>query len=161
MISLYARSNTLISWAIRLFTWSPYSHVAVLEPSGKWVNEARYPKCRRVRLQSFLRDNSVVVSKAKPCSRPDLAIQWFREQTGYDPKYPNVESEGLPYDTLGIFGFLFHRNWTSPDKWFCSEAETMCYMKGHHESYDADEVNRITPFLSWILPGKILHRMKG
>jgi len=161
VIVLYCSSRTPISWAIRAFTWSNFSHVGVLETNGKWVNEARYPRCRRVRLKTFLKDNGVVQPKSENCPRPDLAEAWMRKQTGYDPAHPDRESEGLPYDLPAIFGFMFHRDWTEEYSWFCSEFKTMAFIKGHSAPFMADALNRITPFESWILAGQILPKLKG
>ena len=168
MIVYYARSHTLISLGIRLFSWSPWSHVGILEDNDKWVCEARYPRCRRVRVSTFLNDNGVVVPKEERCPRPDLATAWMRKQCGYDPKHPDEETDGLPYDLTGIFAFIFpliwwleKRDWTESDSWFCSEFKTWAFKVGHHETFRPEATNRITPFLSWILPGQILTRIKG
>lgn len=168
MIVYYARSCTLISLAIRLFTWSPFSHVAVLEPNDAFVCEARYPRCRRVRLQTFLDDNSVVVPKEEYCPRPDLATQWMRKQCGYEMAEPDKETEGLPYDLLGVFAFILpllwwlkKRDWTRPSRWFCSEFQTYAFAVGHRETYRPSAVNRVTPFMCWILAGRVKPPLKG
>jgi hypothetical protein len=168
MIVYYARSHTLISLLIRLFTWSPWSHVAVLEPNDEWVLEARFPRCRRVRLQTFLDDNDVVVPKEEYCPRPDLATQWGRKQCGYDPMKPDEESEGLPYDVMGVFAFMLpilwwieKRDWTRPGQWFCTEFKTFLFRMGYRNTFQEEATNRITPFLSWILAGRVLPRVKG
>jgi hypothetical protein len=114
-----------------------------------------------VKLKTFLDDNDVVQPKEERCPCPNLAVKWMRKQTGYDPQHPNQESVGLPYDSKGIVGFLFHRNWTEPDSWFCSEFRTMAFLKGGEESFMFSALNRITPFLCWILPGKGLPPLKG
>lgn len=168
MIVYYARSWTPISLLIRFFTWSPWSHVGMLEPNDEWVCEARFPRVRRVHLQTFLDDNDVVVPKEEYVPRPDLATQWMRKQAGYDPMHPDEESVGVPYDLMGIFAFILpilwwlkKRDWTKPGKWFCTEYKTFAFRMGYRMTFSEEATNRITPFLSWILNGRVLPRLKG
>ena len=141
MIVLFCRSKTISSWLIRQFTWSDYSHVAILEPDGDHVIEARWPEVRMCHLADVISDNHVVTAVDIPCADPQSAILWAWNQVG------------KPYDLLALFAFLFHRrNWISEGKWFCSELVAVAWAHGKSPLFQPDSVTRVTPGMLWDLP---------
>lgn len=131
---LFAKSNTPISMAIRVDTWSSCSHVALLEPDGKHVIEARFPQgVQRVTLEAFIADNTSVWCRDIPCRNEPAAIAWAKTQIGHK------------YDWSALLGFPLHRDWAHSGEWFCSELVAMAFEKGGSPLFNSDEINRITP----------------
>lgn len=104
---ILGKSNTLGSWAIRVFTWSNWSHC------GAIVNDVVY--------ESSASEGGVVKG----------SLSYFKKRY---PKHiiidiPHIgdfqrrliEQLGKPYDWGGIVKFVFRRDWSNPNKWFCSE----------------------------------------
>ena len=63
-----------------------------------------------------------------------------------------LQQIGKPYDWRALFGFLFHRDWTEPDSWFCSELVAWSAQQGGARWFRSDALNRITPWLISIVP---------
>jgi hypothetical protein len=159
MILLFARSRTLISWLIRLDTWSPWSHVAMLTPDGT-VIEARFPGLkallaklflrrpapgvREVALADFIADNGVIQPVVFPVKDVDAGMAWARTQVGCE------------YDWSGLFGFIVHRLWAHTKEWWCSELATMVLEKAFTPYLDPSAVNRATPQDLWQLAARRL-----
>lgn len=133
---MYSRSNTIGSWLIRLWTFSKWSHVAVL-------------------VDGF----SVIDSTAKYGGVRITSKEFFKsthEFEVYDIELPDEEAAitflfsqiGKKYDWTSIFGMIFQRNWQEDDKWFCSELLEAACVKGGKQRF-RDEVYRITPHQSW------------
>lgn len=130
---LYAKSDTPISLAIRVNTWSSCSHVALLEPDGMHVLEARFPRVRRVTVDTFLKDNGHVWCRDIPCRNEAMAIAWAKTQVGHG------------YDWSALAGFVVHRDWAHTGKWWCSEFVAMAFDIGGSPLFNSDSINRIVP----------------
>lgn len=131
---LYAKSSTLVSWAVRADTWSSCSHVALLESDGEHVIEARFPQgVQRVTLAAFTADNGFVWCREIPCKDEAAALAWAASQIGQ------------PYDWSALAGFVMHRDWASTGKWFCSELVAAAFDKGGSPLFNMDCLNRVTP----------------
>jgi len=53
---------------------------------------------------------------------------------------------GKPYDWRAIVNFGFHRDWRSPDSWFCSELVAWaCEAAGYPLLNPAEPHDRVTP----------------
>lgn len=101
---LFSRSRLPGSYLIRWLTFSQWSHVALLMDNGD-VIEATWPKVRKSNIKEFVR------------AHPDFVIRYL------DGDEDRVLSQiGKDYDISGLFMFLNPwRDWTTDDKWFCSE----------------------------------------
>ena len=138
---LFCRSNTFVSWAIRLLTWSEFSHVVLVTPTGTCI-EATWPRVHEVTRDFVNGDNDVVVEVELPCLDPVEATWWARGQIG------------KPYDWRALLGFLIHRDWTEGQHWFCSELVAAAFEEGGMPLFRAQVLSRVTPQAVWMLPGK-------
>lgn len=135
-------NGCLLSFAIRLLTWSKYSHIAILAPDNMTVYEAVWPRVRKTTLAELHREEAVIQAVEMHLARPDTAIAWLEQQVG------------KPYDWLALFSFIVHHDWASPKKWFCSELASMAWDKGGSPLFRRNAVYRISPGMMWLLPGK-------
>lgn len=101
---IFARNNySFISKLIRLYTWSDWSHVGVID--GDYVIEAIGNKgVERTRINAFKKRYD------ETCIR-------------YIPGNINKARAllGKEFDQKGLWGGLLHLRVQDPDKWFCSE----------------------------------------
>ena len=138
---LFCRSNSLISWLIRLITWSSFSHVVLLDPDGIRTVEATWPRVKEWTLAGVMGDNHVVQISSLPCANPEAAMAWARSQVG------------KPYDLLGIFGFLLHEDMHSPNRWWCSDLVAEAFEEGGTPLFREGSLARVDPQHLWLLPG--------
>lgn len=105
---IFARSNTIGSWLIRLLTFSKWSHVAAIMPNGL-VIEATWPEgVRRISMEALL--SSYPHTEVREINISPVGIDWLERQVG------------KRYDVTALFTFLNPwRKWRQDDKWFCSE----------------------------------------
>lgn len=137
MITLiFSSKNTIGSKLIRLFTWSRWSHVALLCPDNT-VIEATPPGVQRTYLRDFL--NEVT----------EYAIVSFLDMDPNPLIYVMSTQIGKKYDFIGALAIGFHRNWQDESKWVCSELITWGLEKIGHPIFRAEEVNKITPEDYW------------
>lgn len=140
MIVLFSTSKGPISAFIRFFTWSKWSHVAILD--GDYVIESRGGKgVVRTPLQLFLRRVSRVAAMRYPHVATDAAIAFARSQLGKG------------YDWGAIFGIGFRRNWGDRSKWSCVELATVAAHAANTPLLRCDEAWRHKPQELWLVPG--------
>ena len=137
---LFCRSKDLVSWLIRMFTWSSWSHVAILTPEGTAI-EATWPKVREVPVKTITDAHDEWRIVELPCADPDVAIRWARAQIG------------LRYDWTALAGFLVHHDWSEPFRWFCSELAAAAFEESGSPLFRGEVMRRITPEHLWMLPG--------
>lgn len=127
--ALLYQGRSLFSWAIRIKTWAPVSHVAVYMGQGV-VYESKEPN--GVRSYPFEREHLYAV--LRPSEPFDAA-----KATAY-----HNTVVGQKYDVWGLFRF-FCLGRQSTDKQFCSEYATRLYRAGgifpFNQDYDADLVS--------------------
>lgn len=138
---LFCRSRTVISWLIRLLTWSDWSHVVIVGPDGVNTVEADWPKVYIGTLIDARRTNDIVEEREFPCANPQAAWEWALAQAG------------KRYDWTALAGFLAHRDWAYPDRWFCSELAAAALQEGGSPRFREDSIDRVTPQMLWILHG--------
>jgi len=51
---------------------------------------------------------------------------------------------GKPYDTFGVLGLGFNRNWQDDRKWWCSEYTAMAALQGGYNGF-SNVMNTVTP----------------
>jgi uncharacterized protein YycO len=126
--------KSFVSEAIRLLTWSPYSHVEFLIPGegylGAHVNGG-------VLLRPFDYDNGCEFCFATVNCKPTVekaVLEYARAQLG------------KPYDLKAVLGIGFHRDWEQSGSWFCSELVAASFNAGGYPLVRASEkLDRITP----------------
>jgi len=141
---LFCRSRTPISWLIRQFTWSDWSHCVLVAPDGVSTVEARWPRVTRSTVEAVRKDNGIVAMVDLPCPYPDTAFNWACTQVG------------KPYDLRAIFGFILHREWRDDSRWFCSEFVAAAFDAAASPLLRPIALNRVTPQTLWMLPGRDL-----
>lgn len=131
MIVIFGRSRTLSSFAIRLFTWSRWSHVGVVD--GDNVIEATLKRGVSVTtLDEFKsRYHRTQIAEIPSC-------EGWRERLR--------ECIGDGYDWRGIFSLVFRSKWDDRGKWFCSEL--VAYASG---VVRGGRVSRVTPEHVWMI----------
>ena len=96
-------------WAIRIWTWSKYSHAELVIDGICYSSSVRDGgvRAKRINLDSGKWDVFDV-----PATQEDMeyALAWF------------AENRGSAYDWLGIKRFVVPFVRHDPDKWFCFEA---------------------------------------
>lgn len=105
---VFAASNSLFSFFIKLFTLSHWSHCGILD--GNFVIDSEIGK--GVRKTSFGKwkqkyDHYVIVEI--PIEDKNMRLHWARSQVG------------KKYNRLGILSFIIRKNISEKDKLFCSE----------------------------------------
>lgn len=127
----FTKSKSIVARLIRLFTWSPYSHVAVVAPDG-----------RRIEAVEF---QGVIDSRRYRHERVDVYTMELPYEL--ERKFFNaVESQiGKPYDYGAILGFLGRQNWQAPNKWFCSELIAWGFQKIGRQVVNTKNAWRVTP----------------
>lgn len=115
-VALYHYPKTLTDIAIRLWTWSKYSHA-----------ELRFQNMNDIPAEGFCFSSSVRDGGTR-FKYIDLTDgRWDRWRVKIPTYAENrifrwcQEQEGRKYDFLGIFGFAICKQIQDPDKWYCSE----------------------------------------
>jgi uncharacterized protein YycO len=134
---IFTRSRNLGSFFIRLFTWSTWSHVGIVD--GEYVIEAVWPKVRRVRIDKFLEGKSNWRIDQFACANKQAIIDAAKSQLG------------KPYDIGAVIGFLFRSNWQDDDKWFCSEILAWAFDKGGTPLFRPKRLRRVRPEHLWMI----------
>lgn len=136
---LFSTSRHPGSAIIRAFTWSSWSHVALID--GDQVIEAAAPHgVRRAPLAPAIEHahRSAVVSL--PCSDPNRIIAAAASQIG------------KPYDWTAVLGLGLHRDWQETDAWFCSELVAWAFTRAGESLFRPEVLRRVTPQHLWMLP---------
>ena len=126
--------------AIRVFTWSNWSHVGIID--GDEIIEAVWPKVRVSKLEEAKNKyKSWVIAEVKTKNDAEI-IKAVRSQVG------------KPYDIGAIFGFLARRNWEKTDKWFCSELVAWAFSQANEPLFRPGTFSRVTPQHLWMISNK-------
>tara|TARA_B100000700_G_C15063644_1_gene867827 strand:- start:4436 stop:4852 length:417 start_codon:yes stop_codon:yes gene_type:complete len=106
-VVIFGTNKLPLSWAIRFFTRSRWSHVGVV--SNGMVYESVFGEGVRISsLKSFTKKYPRYAIAAIPCNQ-SVAIEAIKKELG------------KPYDLKAIFGLLLWRKWDKKNAWFCSE----------------------------------------
>jgi uncharacterized protein YycO len=109
LVLAFMDSDKFAARAIRTLTWSDYSHVGILT-KGDQIVDSR-----------FLADG--VTEYPFDDARLEHPRVLCREYN--IPAVSVIEAArsqiGKPYDWTAVCGVALHRDWTEPNKWFCSE----------------------------------------
>jgi uncharacterized protein YycO len=140
-MKLFFCTNDLpVSVAIRVFTWSDWSHVAIID--GNEIIEAVWPKVRVSKLEEAKNKyESWVIAEVKTKNDAEI-IKAARSQVG------------KPYDIGAIFGFVARRNWEKTDKWFCSELVAWAFSQANEPLFRPGTFSRVTPQHIWMISNK-------
>jgi hypothetical protein len=135
---LFTGARDPLSLAIRAFTWSRWSHVAIID--GYCAIEA-LPSDGVV-----MNDTEVVLMRSRefelvelPCRSPEAVRAAAASQVG------------KPYDYTALLGMALRRNWQADDAWFCSELIAWAFEQAGEPLFRAECLRRVTPQHLWML----------
>lgn len=134
---LFCTSKKPGSLLIRAFTWSSWSHVALVD--GDEVIEAVWPRVRVAPLQLVLTRHSAYAFVDLPARSADRIVKAARAQVG------------KPYDWTALVGMVVRRDWQEGDSWFCSELVAWSLAQGGSPLFRPDVMHRVTPEHLWML----------
>lgn len=140
---LFTKKKTLASKLIRLFTWSRWSHVALLCKDGTVIESAGFYGVRKVPLHEAL--EGVTEFATVTC------FDYIDEAKLIECLLPQI---GKPYDYIGALGLGIHRNWQDDDKWICSELIAWGFDKIGEPLFRSEEISKITQQDLWKLNSK-------
>lgn len=138
MRTVFLRRRNIGSLAIRLVTWSSWSHCGVIFPDDTVIEARAFHGVTRRPLADLLTDASEYAFRSIDTDSDPLALAFAESQIG------------KPYDYLGVAGLALHREWDEPDAWWCSEFLEACVKAGGRERF-VNQPRRITPQLSWMV----------
>ena len=129
---IFATDNKPWSVFIRWFTWSRYSHVALV--NRKNVIEATL--LHGVKITSLDEFLTKYKKNILICDVPKANVKkvWAFA----------VQQLNKSYDLKAIFGLVLRRKWTDDKKWFCSELVTVALYNGGATIIRKDAY-RVTP----------------
>ncbi len=108
---IFGKSSGLFGKIIRVFTWSKFNHVALLDETESYVIEATALNgVQKVTLENFKSRYTKWEIATIPSRLPSEKVM------------ANALTERLKkYDWWGVFGLVLRKRLQYPDKWFCSE----------------------------------------
>lgn len=133
------------SYVIRTFTWSQWSHVALIDPELGVIEAVPVYGVRASTLERVLNHN-----------RLKYAIL---EVTVADSnKLINIARSflGAQYDWKAIFGLLFHGDWQEDSKWDCAELVAYCFYASGNPLFNPKFTHRVTPQMLFQIPNTTL-----
>ncbi|MCK6396074.1 MAG: hypothetical protein L6Q67_20630 [Zoogloea sp.] len=126
------------SLLIRAFTWSEYSHAAIID--GDHVIEAVWPRVRECALTEFARKHARIEFIDVPMPDEDAALSAARSQVGKG------------YDWRALLGIVLRaRRLAEKDRWFCSELVAWVAEQGGRPLFRGEVLRRVTPQHLWML----------
>lgn len=136
---LFSTTRLPLSVAIRTFTWSRWSHVAVVD--GDSVIEAvALHGVRRAPLADALSRSADFAIADLPARDPQAVIDAAASQIG------------KPYDYSALAGLALRRDWQSDDAWFCSELVAWAFDATGQPLVRPEFRRRVYPQHLWMLP---------
>lgn len=143
---IFSNSPLPLAVAIRLVTWSEWSHVGLILDDGR-VIDATYSH-HGVRIRSL--------DDFKKASR-EWTIVELPVNDAREVYRAAVSQLDRPYDITGLFGVLFNNHrWNEDDSWFCSELVAYAMLHSGNPIVPANFVGRVTPQRVWMHPHRII-----
>ena len=143
-IALSYDNKSPVSHLIRIFTWSKFSHVSLIDPISKdRVIEASHTN--GVALRSLSDFFSTSPPEIRRIEHPNPKAVW-------DTAYTQL---GKEYDMGFIYGLLVRLNWQDPNKWSCSELISWAAETAGRFLFSQDRLPRITPEHLYMISEKV------
>lgn len=134
---IYCSKPSLVSWLIRIFTWSRFSHTAIVEDDVYIIDSTMtHGGVQRRRLAEIIEEYPTLVIVDVAVEDETKALEFARSQLG------------KPYDWTAIVGFIMRRDWADESDWFCSELAEASITAGGRVRF-RESLSRITPEISW------------
>ncbi|MCQ4310929.1 hypothetical protein NAV33_03305 [Pseudomonas stutzeri] len=140
---LFTRRHHIGSQAIRLGTWSAWSHVDLVDDRGAVP----------MLIGAVAPAGVVVVPMAERLSFASRAVLVEFTVPDRDAVLDAALSQvGKPYDWLGVAGIALRgRDWQEDDCWFCSELVAWAFSEAGYPLFRSDVQGRIVPQHLWML----------
>lgn len=106
---VFTSQDNVGSGFIRAVEGGDYSHMALVLPGDRVIESVKATGVRIRRLDSLLEDAWHYSLMHLEVPDENAAVDFAMKQVG------------KPYDTMGLVGFGFGRDWQQDDKWYCSE----------------------------------------
>ena len=135
---LFSTTRSPMSWAIRACTWSPWSHVGLVDGDHVIESMPRHG-VRRIPLQQAL-GNASRYAFARFAARGPAKIAAAA-----------TSQLSKPYDYEAIVGMGLHRDWQRQDAWFCSELLAWAFQEAGEPLFRPELTRRVTPQHFWML----------
>lgn len=136
---IFSNSPLPLSLAIRMMTWSEWSHVGIILDDDRVIDATYTHHGVKIRTLNDFKKSShywtiVEVEVADRRAIVKAAISQLDK----------------PYDITGLFGVLFQNyHWNEDDSWFCSELVAYAFLKGGTPIVGTFYVWRVTPQKVW------------
>lgn len=135
---LFSTTANPMSAVIRAFTFSRWSHVAIID-GDTVIEAAALHGVRRVPVLDAINRAKRGEVVEFPCQDPDRIIAAAASQIG------------KPYDYTALIGLGLRRDWQESDSWFCSELVAWAFQEAGEPIFRADAMHRVTPEHLWML----------
>lgn len=106
---IFVGNNKPFSLAIKLFTFSHFSHCAVLDEKGYVIDTTLATGVRKIHFDEWKKHYNNFEFTFFPVESREKSLAFFNAQVGKD------------YDPLGILSFILRKDYEDKDKYFCSE----------------------------------------
>lgn len=138
LILRFSGSSNIVGMAIKLYTWSRYSHVETV---------VDHPTKGRMLFGAL--PFSGVGYRPTDATDGEFVEEYIVDTTPF-LKHCYVEKlisqQGKPYDYTALAGILIHRDWgTNESSWFCSELIAWAMKESGIKFLRTEHKNRITP----------------
>lgn len=136
---LFVTKPGFSSFVIRKFTWSRFSHVAILLDDCVIQSTFAGGGVHTVPIDEFYKEYTRIEEVQIDLPDEAAAEKWLREQIG------------KPYDVWFIFGFIFRKdNWEKDDCWVCNELlEAACVVGGRRRI--RGDISKVSPQVSYMV----------
>jgi len=143
---IFSRSHLPFSYAVRVVTWSPWSHVGILMDDGRVVESTfSHHGVKIDTLNNF---------KSRAQAWQIVELDCNDRQAIIDAAVSQLDK---PYDWAALFGIIFHNGqWQEDDCWFCSELVAYAFYMGGTPLFNKEVTHRITPEDVWKVPHKLI-----
>ncbi len=135
---LFSTTGNPMSTAIRAFTFSRWSHVAIIDGDDV-IEAAALHGVRRVSVIDAINRAKRGEVVEFPALDPDRIIAAAAGQIG------------KPYDYTALIGLGLRRDWQESDSWFCSELVAWAFHEAGEPLFRAEAMHRVTPEHLWML----------
>lgn len=142
---IFTNSRKPLAPIIRCFTWSKFSHMAIILEDGVSVLHSDFHGVRIEPLEELQKRSVNWMITEYECTNPSLVIEACKTQLG------------KPYDFGGIIGIVIRTvDLQDDNKWWCSEIPAYGFMIAGEPKFQEEYLHRITPQNWLMLPHKII-----
>lgn len=129
---------------VRLVTWSPWSHCALLFDDGTVIQSTALGKGVHTSTFEGFKNNATT-----------WKVQNFKVDSQEAIRKAAEAQLGKPYNWTALIGMLLHiGSWKGKGSWFCSELVAEAFATGGTPLFNLEFEARIAPQHLWMLPSE-------